>query len=106
MLEQKAEKIATAVGGLSILAIIEFIIMMIEMCAPTPVSLVDAKSLSPLRNAALGVWIRIHFGVRGMSRVNEIRDVIRGEMAVITDEDLVLIWREAKNVLTPVDFPV
>jgi len=112
VLEQKANAIVSAIvangilGDLDLERILEFIMKMVAMCAPTISSFRDFKKLGILRKAALGVHIRISLGVRGRSRVDGIRIILLSEIAAASDQELDAVWLEAKNALEPIDFPM
>jgi len=112
MLEQKANAIVSAIvangilGDLDLERILAFIVQMIALCAPTAQSFREFKTLGRLRKAALGVHIRLSLGVRGRTRVDQIRYVILSELADANYMELDAVWLEAKNALEPIDFPM
>ena len=109
ILETKAKAIEKALGDGGILAnipwemIMEFLMTIFAggSCFPTSQSLVDSQRMGPAKKAALGVWIRREFGIRGMRKVNDVRQVMLAELESTNETELVQAWEEARQEVTP-----
>lgn len=106
MLDQKAKLIAEGLKEKSIAdlpwtMIMEFIMQMVAMCFPSSAALLEAKNMGPVQKAALGVWIRREFGVRGMRKVGAIRGEILDQLTASSDQEVQQVWEEATAAVTP-----
>jgi hypothetical protein len=106
MLETKAKAIRDkladrAIADLPWETILEFIMAMIPICFPTAESAIAAKNMGVAQKAALGVWIRREFGIRGMRLVNEVRQAILDELDASADNEIAEAWHEANRELQP-----
>jgi hypothetical protein len=85
--------------------ILEFFMSLMGDCFPSKEPLLAARRMTWGQKAAMGVYIRQEFGVRGMRKVAAIRSVMLAELESSSDDEIEKVWQEANNELHP-DFSV